>query len=134
MLADNSSKMATGRGLGFGSPAAQGEKAAQCWPHDAPGRHAQPVSSLATDGKPHLENQGFPVGQHLPQPVGGKHVGAEGLMSHTDACSQKILPFQGFPGGSVDKNLPASAGDTGSRLVREDSTCHRPTKPAHHDY
>ena len=63
-----------------------------------------------------------------------KHVGAEGLMSHMDACSQKTLPFSGFPGGSVDKSLPASAGDTGPMPVREDSTCHRPTKLTRHDY
>ena len=34
-----------------------------------------------------------------------------------------------FPGGPVVKNPPASAGDTGSTLVREDPTCHGTTSP-----
>ena len=40
---------------------------------------------------------------------------------------------QGFPGGSVIKNLPADAGDTVSTLVWEDSTCCGGTKPMHHN-
>ena len=41
--------------------------------------------------------------------------------------------FLGFPGGSVVKNLPASAGDTGS--IPEPEKSHRPgtTKPVHHN-
>ena len=34
-----------------------------------------------------------------------------------------------FPGSPVDKNSPANAGDTGSILVWEDSTCCKATKP-----
>ena len=47
-------------------------------------------------------------------------------------CIKKHL--EGFPGGTVVKNLPANAGDTGSALVREDPTCHRATKPVSHIY
>ena len=39
-----------------------------------------------------------------------------------------------FPGGLVDKNLPANAGDTVWPLVREDSTHLRATKPVGHNY
>ena len=39
---------------------------------------------------------------------------------------------QGFPGGAVDKNLPADGGDTGS--IQEDPTCRRATKPMRHNY
>ena len=40
-----------------------------------------------------------------------------------------------FPGGTVVKNPPANAGDTGSRaLVREDPTCCGATKPVRHNY
>ena len=41
---------------------------------------------------------------------------------------------QGFPGGTVVKNLPANAGDTGSILVWEDPTCRGATKPARCNY
>ena len=41
---------------------------------------------------------------------------------------------EGFPGGSVVKNLPARAGDTGLILVQEDPTCHRTMKSMHHSY
>ena len=41
--------------------------------------------------------------------------------------------YFGFPGGSVVKNLPASAGDTGS-LVWEYLTCCWAMKPVHHNY
>ena len=34
-----------------------------------------------------------------------------------------------FPGGTVVKNPPANAGDTGSALVWEDPTCREATKP-----
>ena len=39
-----------------------------------------------------------------------------------------------FPGGTVVKNLPANAGDTGSSPVQEDPTCHGATNPVCHDY
>ena len=43
-----------------------------------------------------------------------------------------------FPGGALDKNPPANAGDMGSipgrPLIREDSTCHRAIKLMHHNY
>ena len=38
------------------------------------------------------------------------------------------------PGGAVDRNLPASAGDMGSIPGPEDSTCHGTAKPVHHNY
>ena len=38
-----------------------------------------------------------------------------------------------FPGGSVVKNPPANAGDTGSSPV-QDPTCRGATKPVHHNY
>lgn len=34
-----------------------------------------------------------------------------------------------FLGGTVDKNLPADSGDTGSVLVKEDPTWHEATRP-----
>ena len=34
-----------------------------------------------------------------------------------------------FPGGPLVKNLPAKGGAWVQSLVREDSTCHRATKP-----
>ena len=37
----------------------------------------------------------------------------------------------GFPGGTVDKNPPANAGDMGSIPGLEDSTCLGATKPVH---
>ena len=42
--------------------------------------------------------------------------------------------IEGFPAGSVVKNLPANAGDTGFDpwSIREDPTCHKATKPVHH--
>ena len=39
-----------------------------------------------------------------------------------------------FPGGAVDKNLPANAGDTGSMPGQEDPTGRRATKPVSHNY
>ena len=44
---------------------------------------------------------------------------------------------QGFPGGSLAKNLPASAVDRGGGvwfLIREHPTHHGATKPVPHDY
>ena len=42
--------------------------------------------------------------------------------------------WQGFPGGPVVKNPPASAGDTGLILVWEDPTCLGATEPVPHSY
>ena len=38
-----------------------------------------------------------------------------------------------FPSGTVHKNLPANAGDTGSIPGLEDSTCHRAAEPVCHN-
>ena len=40
----------------------------------------------------------------------------------------KMFGLWGFLGGSVVKNLPASAGDTGSILIWRDLTCGGATK------
>ena len=40
----------------------------------------------------------------------------------------------GFPGGSVVKNLPVSAGDMDSSLIWEDPTWHGATQPVSHNY
>ena len=40
----------------------------------------------------------------------------------------------GFPRGSVVKNPPANAEDTGSVLIWEDSTHWGANKPTHHSY
>ena len=40
----------------------------------------------------------------------------------------------GFPGGSVVKNPPADAGDTGLISGWEDPTGCRATHPVHHNY
>ena len=49
-------------------------------------------------------------------------------------CITLKCDLGGFPGGAVVGNLPANAGDMGSSPVREDLTCHRATKPVHHNY
>ena len=41
--------------------------------------------------------------------------------------------LQGFPGGSVVKNLPTNAGDLGSIPDLEDPTCQGATKPESHN-
>ena len=46
----------------------------------------------------------------------------------------KRFPGEGFPDGSVIKNPPAKAGDTGWILIQEDHTCTKATKPARHNY
>ena len=38
------------------------------------------------------------------------------------------------PGGPVEKNPPANAGDVGSSLVLGDSTCREASKPLCHSY
>ena len=42
--------------------------------------------------------------------------------------------FLGFPGGSVDRNLPANAGDMSSIHGPKDPICHAVTKPVCYDY
>lgn len=37
-----------------------------------------------------------------------------------------------FPGGAVDKNLPADAGTQVQSLLQEDPTCHGASKPTRH--
>ena len=44
--------------------------------------------------------------------------------------SQQVYIKQGFPGGSVVKNLPASAGDTGS--IPGPGRCHMPQSSEAH--
>ena len=39
-----------------------------------------------------------------------------------------------FSESPVVKNLPASAGARALSLLQEDPTCHRATKPPHHNY
>ena len=39
-----------------------------------------------------------------------------------------------FPGGAVDKNLPANARDKGQSLVQEDSTRLGADKPVQHNF
>ena len=46
----------------------------------------------------------------------------------------KEFRFKGYPGGTLDKNLPASVGDTGLILVQEDLTCLGATKPKYRNY
>ena len=45
----------------------------------------------------------------------------------------KIINFRDIPGGTVDKNPPANAGDTGS-IPGPGRSCCRATKPVHHNY
>ena len=55
--------------------------------------------------------------------------------SVTVAFSNNIfikITFDGFPGGTVVKNPPANAGDTGSSPGPGRS--HGATKPVHHNY
>ena len=40
---------------------------------------------------------------------------------------------QGFPGGSLVKNLPASVGGRVSFLMQKDPTCHGAAKPERHN-
>ena len=47
--------------------------------------------------------------------------------------SIKCARFWDFPGGTVVKNPPTSAGDAGLILVQEDPTCHGTTKPVRHN-
>ena len=39
------------------------------------------------------------------------------------------MPYEDFPGSTVDGHPPTNAGDMGWRRVREDPTCHGATKP-----
>ena len=42
--------------------------------------------------------------------------------------------WRDFLSCTVNKNLPASAGEAGSILVQEDSSCRGATKPIGHNY
>ena len=57
----------------------------------------------------------------------------EGNQEVGGSLSQKNT-FKGFPGDAVIKNLPANAGTRVQALVQEYPTCHRATKPVHHNY
>ena len=51
--------------------------------------------------------------------------------------SQRVLAnvnFWDFPGGKMDKNLPANVENMDGSLVQEDPTCLEATKPVHHNY
>ena len=61
---------------------------------------------------------------HIPSDS-GRWIGPENL---------RVKTITGFPGGPVVKTLPASAGDMGLTLVREDFTCHQATKPVCPNY
>ena len=60
----------------------------------------------------------------------------KGVNRTWDFFRKRILKivFVYFPGGTVDKNLPANAGDMVWSLFREDNTCYGTTKPVHHNY
>ena len=47
-------------------------------------------------------------------------------------CTEKAK--RDFPGGAVDKNLPAVQGTQVQPLVWEDPTCRGATKPTCHNY
>ena len=51
-------------------------------------------------------------------------------------CSQWLIKTmaEDFPGETVDKTLPANAGDMGWPLIQEDSTCLRTAQPVYHNY
>ena len=51
---------------------------------------------------------------------------------HKGMALEKIS--KGFPGGSMVKNPPASAGDMGSIPSTEDPTCYGATKSPNHNY
>ena len=46
----------------------------------------------------------------------------------------KKIILDDFPGGPVDRNLPAEQGTQVQSLVGEDPTCHRATKPMPHTH
>ena len=48
--------------------------------------------------------------------------------------SYTVIHKEGFPGGSVVKNVPVKAGDTGLIPDPEDPTSLKATKPEHHSY
>ena len=48
-------------------------------------------------------------------------------------ASQKAKD-RGFPGGSVVKKPPATAGAWGQSRIQEDPTCCGATKPVHHEH
>ena len=80
--------------------------------------HTVPAPTLGVEGK------------HFPSPprVGW---GTSPKTQHLMSLKRKR---QGFSGGSVVRDPPASAGDRGSIPDPEDSTCLRASKPIHHSY
>ena len=59
------------------------------------------------------------------------------LATHLWVCWSHALKtnVESFPGSSVVKNLPAKAGDMGSKsLLREDPMCYRAAEPLHHNH
>ena len=63
------------------------------------------------------------------------HLDACGHKRGTKTANQKTLVW-GFPGGSGEKNPPASAGDTGLIPVGREGRSHiqRAAGPVHHNY
>ena len=56
------------------------------------------------------------------------------LEMDTSGGGQLSNEFGNFPGGAVDENLPANAGDMGLFLVPEDSTCLGAIKPVSYNH
>ena len=63
-----------------------------------------------------------------------RQVSSQGWALETPAGAAIEMEEQDFPGGTVDRNPPANAGDRDSILVQEDSTCLGATKPLPHNY
>ena len=56
----------------------------------------------------------------LPDP--GIKLGSPALQVDSLPVKATIKMCLGFPGGSVEKNLPANAGDAGSHMQSQDAT------------
>ena len=64
----------------------------------------------------------------------GLNVSPQGWELEIPARAIVEMEEQDFPAGTADRNPPANAGDRGSTLVQEDSTCLGATKPMPHNY
>ena len=53
---------------------------------------------------------------------------------HVHALSRSRYRGPDFPGATVDRSLPANAGDMGSNPGPGRSTCHGAAKPMPHNY